>query len=137
MFCKSGNQRRGRGFGAMNTAPVVDPVPDKATVCGDPVALSAMLTEAVRAPVAVGLKVTEIVQLAAAAMVAVQVVVSLKSAAFVPVMVIATPVSETVPAFLTVTVCAAEDDAIFVVANVSEAGVRVTADAPVPESVTD
>jgi len=109
----------------MNTAPVVDPVPDKATVCGDPVALSAMLTEAVRAPVAVGLKVTEIV------------VVSLKSAAFVPVMVIATPVSETVPAFLTVTVCAAEDDAIFVVANVSEAGVRVTADAPVPESVTD
>jgi hypothetical protein len=39
------------------------PVPVRATVCGVPAALSAMLTLAVRVPVANGLKVTEIVQL--------------------------------------------------------------------------
>jgi hypothetical protein len=52
-------------------------VPDKATVCGLPLALSAMETEAVRVPVAVGLKVTLIAQLALAASVAAQVLVSL------------------------------------------------------------
>ena len=45
----------------------IAPVPDNDTVCGEPVALSAILMEAFRVPDAVGLKVTEIVQLAAAA----------------------------------------------------------------------
>lgn len=38
------------------------PVPLSATLCGDAVALSARLNEAVRVPAAAGLKVTEIVQ---------------------------------------------------------------------------
>jgi len=38
------------------------PVPERLTVCGLPLALSEMLTEAVRLPLAVGVKVTLIVQ---------------------------------------------------------------------------
>ena len=40
------------------------PVPERLTVCGLPLALSAMLTEAVRLPLAAGVNVTLIVQLA-------------------------------------------------------------------------
>jgi len=52
-------------------------VPDKGMVCGLPLALSAMDTEAVRAPLAVGLKVTLMAQVALVASVAAQVLVSL------------------------------------------------------------
>ena len=51
------------------------PVPERATVCGEPVALSATLTEAVRLPVAVGLKVTVMVQVALTASVTPQLLV--------------------------------------------------------------
>ncbi len=44
-----------------------EPVPDNATVCGLPAALSVIFKIALRAPVVVGLKVTLIVQLALAA----------------------------------------------------------------------
>jgi len=43
------------------------PVPERLTVCGLPLELSVMLTEAVRLPLAEGVKVTLIVQLALAA----------------------------------------------------------------------
>jgi hypothetical protein len=43
------------------------PVPDKATFCGLPTALSEILSAAERAPVAVGVKVTLTVQLESAA----------------------------------------------------------------------
>ena len=43
------------------------PVPERLAVCGLPLALSVMLTEAVRLPLATGVKVTLMVQLAAAA----------------------------------------------------------------------
>ena len=43
------------------------PVPERLTVCGLPLALSVMLTEAVRLPLAEGLNVTLIVQWAPAA----------------------------------------------------------------------
>jgi len=49
----------------LTTAAV--PLPEKLTVCGLPVALSEMLTEAVRVPLAEGVSVTLIVQLALAA----------------------------------------------------------------------
>ena len=49
----------------LTTGPV--PVPERLTVCGLPLALSVMLTEAVRLPLAVGVKVTLMVQLALAA----------------------------------------------------------------------
>jgi hypothetical protein len=46
-----------------SSPPLAPPVPDKATFCGLPAALSVMLTAARRVPMAVGLKVTLIVQL--------------------------------------------------------------------------
>jgi len=54
-------------FTRQNPAPLATPVPDNATFCGLPAALSVMLTAALRVPMAVGLKVTLIVQLGAAA----------------------------------------------------------------------
>jgi len=54
-------------FTRQNPAPLAPPVPDNATFCGLPAALSVMLTAALRVPMAVGLKVTLIVQLAPAA----------------------------------------------------------------------
>jgi hypothetical protein len=53
------------------------PVPLRGTVCGLPLALSAIETDAVRVPLAAGLKMTLIVQLAPAATVLPQVLVSL------------------------------------------------------------
>ena len=61
------------------------PVPERLTVCGLPLALSVMLTEAVRLPLAAGLNVTLIVQLALAATELPHVLVCAKSLALVPV----------------------------------------------------
>jgi hypothetical protein len=58
------------------TGEVPVAVPARLTVCGDPVALSATLSEAVREPATAGTNLTEILQLAPAANVAPQVVVS-------------------------------------------------------------
>jgi len=63
---------------------VATPVPDSATVCGLPAALSVMVTDATRLPAAVGLNVTLIVQLAPPATLAPHVFVCEKSPAFVP-----------------------------------------------------
>ncbi len=60
------------------------PVPLKPTVCGEPVALSVIVIDAVRAPVAVGLNVTLIEQVPLTASDAPQLFVSAKSPAFVP-----------------------------------------------------
>ena len=51
----------------LTTAVVLVPVPERLTVWGLPLALSAMLRVPLRVPVAVGVKVTLIVQLAPAA----------------------------------------------------------------------
>ena len=48
---------------AERLAKTAVPVPERLTVCGLPLALSVMLTEAVRLPLAEGVKVTLIVQL--------------------------------------------------------------------------
>ena len=55
------------------------PVPVSADVCGEPLALSAIVSVPVRVPVAVGVKVTEIVHFAPAATLAPQVLDSAKS----------------------------------------------------------
>ena len=60
------------------------PVPDRLTVWGLPLALSLMLTEAVRLPLAVGVKVTLMVQLPPAATELPHVLVWAKSPALVP-----------------------------------------------------
>ena len=63
--------------GATVTAGAVAPVPVKGTVCGLPLALSAMDTDAVRVPDAVGSKVILMTQLADATRLVPQVFVSL------------------------------------------------------------
>ena len=79
------------------------PVPDRDTVWGEPVALSAMLIVAFRVPEAVGLKATEIVHVPAAATDEPQVLVWLKSTELEPVSETAMPVSAALPEFVRVT----------------------------------
>ncbi len=86
------------------TAAVPVPVPERFTVCGLPLALSVMLTEAVRLPLAVGLKVTLMVQLPPAATELPHVLVWAKSPAFVPVSARLVMLKAAVPELLRVTV---------------------------------
>ena len=96
------------------------PVPESETVCGDPLALSAILNDAVRAPAATGLKVTEMEQFAPAASDVPQVVVLLKSAASVPAIEMERDVSDPVPLFVTETDWEALATPTVVEAKVSE-----------------
>lgn len=77
------------------------------TRCGLPVALSTILTVAVRAPTADGVNFTLILQLAPAAKLAPQVVVRTKLVLCVPVIVILVIVSVAVPLLVNVTTFAA------------------------------
>jgi hypothetical protein len=61
---------------------VTDPV--KVTLCGLPLALSVIVSEALREPVAAGVKVTLIAQLAPATTLLLQLLVCAKSVAFAP-----------------------------------------------------
>jgi len=80
------------------------PVPDRATVWGLPLALSLMLSEAVRLPLAVGVKVTLIVHEASTVTEMLQVLVSAKSPALVPVIATLAISKMPMPTFMTVTV---------------------------------
>jgi hypothetical protein len=116
-------------------------VPVKATVCGEPVALSATESNAVSVPAAVGLNSTETVQVALAASEVPQVVADLRNeVAFVPVMVSDDSVTAVVLVFFTVTICAVEVEPMAVDAKVKLAGESVTVRAPaavaVPVSAT-
>lgn len=90
--------------------PEAAPVPLSATVCGELAALSAKLTAAVSAPDAAGLKVTVTVQEALTASVAPQVFAWENEEALVPVRLTPETVMEAVPEFLSVTVCAADEE---------------------------
>ena len=83
------------------------PVPVSAIVCGDPVALSAMLILAVSDPVAAGEKLTVIAQLPLAATVVPQLLVCENALALVPAIVIAEVprVSGAAPVLVSVTAC--------------------------------
>lgn len=116
------------------------PVPESATFCGDPVALSATERLAVNVPVAAGLNSTESVQLAAAARVVPQVFAEIrKDVGLVPVRVSEVRVTVPVLVFFTVTVCAAVVDPSAVEAKDSVVGETVTMsveDVPVPVNAT-
>jgi hypothetical protein len=99
------------------------PVPLSATVCGEPMILSEIVTVPVRLPTAVGLKVTEIVQPAPAAMLAPQVLVSEKS----PEAPIKLKFKAAEPGLLIATVCAA-----LAVPSVCDAKVRVVGESRMP-----
>src|SRR5579862_880402 len=79
------------------------PMPARGSDCGLPVALSVILTEAIRFPIAVGSKVTLIVQLFPGATL-VHVLVCEKSPAFVPEIVTEDTVKVEVPVFVSVAV---------------------------------
>ena len=83
------------------------PVPVSVTACGEPEALSVILSDAVSVPPAVGLNVTEMAQEALMASDAPQVLVWTKEEAYVPVKAMLERVSVAVPVFLRVTVCVA------------------------------
>jgi len=115
-------------------------MPVRATVCGEPVALSARDNEAVMDPAAVGLKITEMVQDAPAARDEPQVWDCEKEAPLVelPVKPSELIVKTAVPVFLRVTVCAAAALPSLVEVKVRLVGEKLTdGDAtPVPLSAT-
>ena len=80
------------------------PVPERLTVCGLAVALSAMLSEAASVPVTEGVNITAIVQLAPAATELPQVLVWAKSLALLPVSARLVMLKAALPAFLRVRV---------------------------------
>jgi hypothetical protein len=113
------------------------PVPARDTSCGEPEALSAIESEAVREPADAGLNSMETVQLALAASEAPQVVADLRNElALVPVMVSEVSVTAAAPVFLMVTACAAVVDPTSVEAKARLVGETVTVcgEVPVPES---
>jgi hypothetical protein len=121
------------------------PVPLSATVCGLPVAVSAMLSVATSSPMAVGVNVTPIVQLALAAKVPVGLhafvpLASAKLLLLVPVIEKLVKVTGPVPVLVTVTFCAGLVEFTGWEANVRLLGVTVTVPvagpAPVPVKAT-
>ncbi len=88
------------------TVALLVPVPVRLTVWGLPMALSVMVTDAVRLPLAEGVKVTLIVQLPPAASELPQVVVSGKSPGLVPVTAALVMLKARLPLFVRVTDCA-------------------------------
>jgi hypothetical protein len=103
--------------------PLVVPVPLKATVCGDPVALSVIVSKPVWLPAAVGEKVTEMVQVAPVATLLPHVCVSAKS----PDALMEVMESAAVPEFVSVMVCAMLVEPVVCVAKVRLVGESVTA----------
>jgi hypothetical protein len=81
-----------------------NPVPLNPAVCGEPVALSAIVKLALLVPVAVGLNVTVKLQAAPTATLLPQAFVTLKSPAFVPLIVTEEIVKAISPLFVSVTV---------------------------------
>src|SRR5258708_5462674 len=111
------------------------PLPERATVCGLPLALSAIERLAGSPLVVLGVKVTEMVQLAPAASVVEpdgQVVVCAKSAAFVPPTLMLEIESAEVPLFVSVTVWAALVEPRFWLPKARLVGERLTPGAAVP-----
>ena len=116
------------------------PVPLSATVCGEPLVLSATDSVAEKLVAEAGVKVTEMVQLDPAASDAPQVFIEIaKSLGFAPVIAMLLMVSAALPVFISVAVCAALVDPVLAV-KVKGPGVSETTGAgafvPVPFSVT-
>ena len=85
--------------------PAATPVPVSVIACGEPAALSVMVTEAARLPTASGSKVTEILQNAPAATLEPQVLVWPKSPELVPVTAMLID-KDAVPVLVSLTTCA-------------------------------
>jgi hypothetical protein len=127
----------GVGLTVRSGAAVV-PVPVNVTLCGLPVALSVMRSDALREPVAVGLNVTLIVQVAPAATLPSQLFVCAKSDVFVPANAMLLIVSAEFPVLVSVTALAALVVFTIWFPNASDVGDRLTVGAavPVPDKLT-
>ena len=113
------------------------PVPVRETVWGLPLALSAMLSVAVRAPMAAGVKVKSTVALAFGATLMGDAVVDANSAALAPVIEMLEITRFAFPVLVMVTDLAAPVVPTNCCPNVMLAGLRLALGAvPVPESVT-
>jgi hypothetical protein len=112
----------------LNVGPPEAPVPDSATVCGEPAAVSEYVTTADSAPATVGSNANEFVQLAPAGSGFVQVdAVLLNELAPLPVIVVdAVKLTAVVPVFLIVTTCAAVVVPTGVDAKLNELGVMLS-----------
>jgi hypothetical protein len=120
------------GFG-LSTACGAVPVPVRAAVCGEPMALSATATEALSPPAEAGVNVTVIVQVAPAASEVPQVLVSPKLLVFVPVTEMPVIVSAAVPGLDRVVDCVVAEVPTNVLGNVRVLEVKVACGAvPVP-----
>jgi hypothetical protein len=129
-----------RAVGATPALGIPMPVPLSAAVCVVPVALlelSVTVSVALRLPGAVGVNVTEIVQFAPAAKLLPQVLVSAKSPGLVPVIATLAIVSDPVPEFVNVTVCALVVTPSFVLANVRKSGANAAVGTPAPVPVSE
>jgi len=102
------------------------PVPVKLTVCGLPLALSVMVSDALRDPAAVGVNVALIVQLAPAPTLLPQLFVCAKSPGFAPPIAMLEMLSEALPMLESVTICAALVELALCWPNVRLAGCRLT-----------
>jgi hypothetical protein len=99
------------------------PVPASATVCGEPVALSATLNVARKLPVVFGVNLTDMLQLLPAVRVVPQVLVSVNAEEAVPPpMEMAMPVKVALPGFESVTVWTLAELPTLVGAKVSDVG---------------
>ncbi len=122
---------------SMMAAVGTTPVPVRATVCGDPGALSVTCTDAERTPPASGEKVTLIVQLAPPPKLPPQLLVWEKSPGFVPMRVMPEIVVTPFPLFVTVMSWEADVVPVFWFPNASVEGLKLRArNVPSPESVT-
>lgn len=118
-------------FRVVGASLAVVPVPLSGTSCGLPVALSVMLTSALRAPEAVGLKSTLTVQVAPVPNEVPQVVAVLaKSPLLVPVIAMVVMVNEALPVFFKVTVLTGVVIPMAAVPKAKLVGESVTAGAP-------
>jgi hypothetical protein len=114
-----------------DTAGGVRPVPDSAMLCGEPLALSVMVTAAVSAPVAAGVKWPWMVQFAPAATLVPQLFANTNEEASAPVTAMLVMVKGPVPVLVSVTDCDALVAPGSTVPNERLVAESVTAGAPV------
>lgn len=88
----------------MREGPSYCPVPLRRMLCGDPLALSVIVTAAVNAPVIVGAKCPWIVQFAPTARLVPQLLAKMNEDAFVPVTAMLVIVNAAVPVLVMTTV---------------------------------
>ena len=124
----------------LTPAAALAPVPERPTVWGLPVALSAMLSAAVRAPLAAGVNITVILQLAPAPTELPQVLAWVKSLALAPVTARLVTLKPALPVLVSVTACVELEVPTDWLAKARLAGERLTPAAavlaPVPERPT-